>query len=68
MNNIEDNEKNNDIEEIEVVFGDDSNLEMSGVEEFISDLKPVKEKKKNVVIPVAKKKHESEDKKDWFIF
>ena len=64
MNNIEDNEKNNDIEEIEVVFGDDSNLEISGVEEFISDLKPVKEKKKNVVIPVSKKKSESEEKKD----
>ena len=54
MNNIEDNEKNNNIEEIEVVFGDDSNLEFSEVEEFISDLKPIKEKKKNVVITVAK--------------
>ena len=61
MNSFEDNEKNNDIE---VVFGDDSNLEFSEVEEFISDLKPVKEKKKNIVIPVAKKKQESEDKKD----
>ena len=64
MNNIEDNEKNNDIEEIEVVFGDDSNLEISDVEEFISDFKPIKEKKKNVVIPVVKKKVESEEKKD----
>ena len=64
MNNIEDNEKNNNIEEIEVVFGDDSNLEFSEVEEFISDLKPIKEKKKNVVIPVAKKKHDTENKKD----
>ena len=64
MNSLEDNEKNNDIEEIEVIFGDDSNLEFSEVEEFISDLKPVKEKKKNIVIPVAKKKQESEDKKD----
>lgn len=64
MNSFEDNEKNNDIEEIEVVFGGDTNLEISDVEEFISDLKPVKEKKKNIVIPVAKKKHESEDKKD----
>lgn len=64
MNNIEDNEKNNNIEEIEVVFGDDSNLEFSEVEEFISDLKPIKEKKKNVVIPVSKKKHDTENKKD----
>lgn len=64
MNNFEDDEKNNDIEEIEVVFGGDTELEISDVEEFISDLKPVKEKKKNIVIPVAKKKHESEDKKD----
>ena len=55
MNNFENDEKNNDIEEIEVVFGDDSNLEISGVEEFISDLKPVKEKKKNVVIPKSTK-------------
>ena len=64
MNNNENEEKNNNIEEIEVVFGDDSNLEFSDVEEFISDLKPEKEKKKNVVIPVVKKKHTSEDKKD----
>ena len=64
MNSFEDNEKNNDIEEIEVVFGGDTDLEISDVEEFITDLKPVKEKKKNIVIPVAKKKHESEDKKD----
>ena len=64
MNSFEDNEKNNDIEEIEVVSGGDTDLEISDVEEFITDLKPVKEKKKNIVIPVAKKKHESEDKKD----
>ena len=64
MNSFEDNEKNNDIEEIEVIFGDDTNLEISDVEEFISDLKPIKEKKKNIVIPVAKKKHEADDKKD----
>lgn len=64
MNSFEDNEKNNNIEEIEVVFGGDADLEISDVEEFIPDLKPVKEKKKNIVIPVAKKKHESEDEKD----
>ena len=64
MNSFEDNEKNNNIEEIEVVFGGDTNLEISDVEEFISDLKPTKEKKKNIVIPVAKKKEEAEDKKD----
>lgn len=64
MNNSEKNEKNNDIKEIEVVFGDDSNLEISDVEEFIPDLKPVKEKKKNLVIPIAKKKNDSEEKKD----
>ena len=64
MNNIEDNEKDINVEEIEVVFGDDSNLEFSDVEEFIPDLKPTKEKKKNVVIPIATKKTSSEDKKD----
>lgn len=68
MYNFED--ENNDIiidenMDLEVVFGDVSELEFSDVEEFAQDLKPViKEKKKNVVIPVAKSqmKHSSDEK------
>ena len=71
MYNLED--ENNDIiidenMDIEVVFGDDSELEFSDVEEFAQDLKPViKEKKKNVVIPIAKsqiKSSSNEENKD----
>lgn len=59
MNNNDDKEKNNSVEDIEIIIGDDSNLEISNVEDFMPELKPLKEKKKNLVIPVAKKKNTS---------
>lgn len=57
-------EKNVNSEEIEVVFGDDSVLNISAVGDMMNDLRPkdsVKNRKK-VIIPIAKKKRE-EDKK-----
>lgn len=56
--------KKND-EEIEIVIGDDSNLQISEVGDYTSDLKPKTNKiKKNFVIPLAKKKKDKkEDKK-----
>lgn len=49
-------------EEIEIVIGDDSNLNISDVGDYTSELKPKTNKqKKNFVIPIAKKK---KDKKE----
>lgn len=51
-------EKNVNNEEIEVVFGDDSVLNISAVGDMMNDLRPkdsVKNRKK-VIIPIAKKK------------
>ena len=51
-------EKNVNSEEIEVVFGDDSVLNISAVGDMMNDLRPkdsVKNRKK-VIIPIAKKK------------
>ena len=53
-------EKNTNSEEIEVVFGDDSVLNISEVGDMMNDLRPkdsVKNRKK-VIIPIAKKKRE----------
>lgn len=47
-------EKENN-EEIEVVMGDDSILEISSVKDCMNDLRPKTEKKKNIVIPGRKK-------------
>jgi hypothetical protein len=58
----EENEKTNSSEEIEVVMGDDSELIISEVGDCMNDLRPKTEKKKNVVIPIAKGK--KEDNKD----
>ncbi len=63
MDNLDDNEKNNDIEEIEIVIGDDTNLEFSKVTDFASDLKPQKGSKKHVVIPKTKKEKDSNKSK-----
>lgn len=52
---INEENKNNEVEEIEVVMGDDSELIISDVGDCRTDLRPKTEKKKNVVIPVAKK-------------
>ncbi len=52
---FEDDELNNDNQDIEVVIGDDSNLEISIVGDLENDLKPRVEKRGNIVIPIAKK-------------
>lgn len=57
------NKTNN--EEIEVVIGDDSVLNISAVGDCMNDLRPkdsVKNRKK-VIIPIAKKKRENEETK-----
>lgn len=50
MFNIENKE-----EEFEIVIGDDSNLNISEVNDYVDGLKPNTEKKKNVIIPNVKK-------------
>ena len=70
FNNEEENKNIEENSEIEIVFGDASELDFSDVQEVDPELKPtIKEKKKNIVIPVAKsatKKDtsEEEDKKN----
>lgn len=51
--NVQKNEKN-----IEIVFGDDSNLDISDVGDCMNDLRPkdLEKKKKGIVIPKAKNK------------
>ncbi len=61
-------EKENKVnsEEIEVVFGDDSVLNISEVGDCMNDLRPkdsVKNRKK-VIIPIAKKKREEKESKE----
>ena len=48
--------------EIEIIIGDDSNLNISEVNDYMNDLNPDTEKKKKVIIPTAKKKVKPEDK------
>ena len=59
-----DNKENNQIEDIEVVIGDESVLNISDVGDYMNDLKPKtsEKKSKNVIIPKIKKKEEN--KKD----
>ena len=62
FNNEEENKNIEENSEIEIVFGDASELEFSDVQEVAPELKPeIKEKKKNIVIPVTKSqsKHSS---------
>lgn len=62
MSLYEDDEKENkEVEDIEIVIGDDSDLEFSTVNHFINGMKPIKEKKKNVVIPGKKKKEDKDN-------
>lgn len=61
-------EKENKVnsEEIEVVFGDESVLNISAVGDCMNDLRPkdsVKNRKK-VIIPIAKKKREDKESKE----
>lgn len=61
-----DNKENNQVEDIEVVIGDDSVLNISDVGDYMNDLKPKtsEKKSKNVIIPKIKKKEDNNDKKD----
>ena len=55
--------KKEEIEEIEVVIGDDSILNISEVGDCMNDLRPKdsEKKRRNFIIPIAKKK-KKEDK------
>lgn len=56
--------KKEKIEEIEVVIGDDSILNISEVGDCMNDLRPKDsvKKRKNFIIPIAKKKKNKENK------
>ncbi len=60
--NDKENKKEN-VEDIEVVIGDDSILNISEVGDMMNDLRPQDsvKKRKNFIIPIAKKK---KDKKE----
>ena len=55
------NEDKSDDFEIEIVIGDDSNLDISEVNDYTDGLKPNTEKKKNVIIPTERKKISKND-------
>lgn len=62
MKMSENEKKTTNTDEIEVVFGDDSVLNISAVGDCMNDLRPkdsVKNRKK-VIIPIAKKKREND--------
>ena len=56
--------KKEEIEEIEVVIGDDSILNISEVGDCMNDLRPKDsvKKRRNFIIPIAKKKKDKENK------
>ena len=58
------NKSTNNVDEIEVIIGDDSMLNISEVGDCMNDLRPKDSVKnrKNFIIPLAKKK--KEDKKE----
>ena len=48
--------------ELEIIMGDDSELNISEVGDIMNNLKPnTSEKKKNIIIPVIKKKVETKN-------
>ena len=48
--------------ELEIVIGDDSELNISEVGDIMNNLKPnTSKKKKNIIIPAIKKKNENKD-------
>lgn len=51
-------------DEFEIIIGDDSNLNISEVNDYTDGLKPNTEKKKNVVIPNVKKKVKSNNSEE----
>ncbi len=49
--------------DLEIVMGDDTELDISDVGDIMNNLKPnTSEKKKNIIIPLAKKKNEENEK------
>ena len=58
------NEININSENLEVVFGDDSVLNISEVGDCMNDLRPKDsvKKRRNFIIPIAKKKKDKENK------
>lgn len=59
MFNVEDKE-----DDFEIVIGDDSNLNISEVNDYVDGLKPNTEKKKNVIIPNVKKDKKAKKEND----
>ena len=59
MFNVEDKE-----DDFEIVIGDDSNLNISEVNDYVDGLKPNTEKKKNVIIPNVKKDTKAKKEND----
>lgn len=57
-------ENENEKREIEVVIGDDSNLNFSPIGDHISNLRPKKQEKGTIVIPEAKSKKASKKDED----
>ena len=54
--------KEENIEDIEVIIGDSSDIQFSKAEDLIEELKPNLKKKSNIIIPGAKKKKDKEKK------
>lgn len=65
ISNDENLEKNSNVEDIEVVIGDNSGLEISEVGDCMNDLRPKdsEKNKKQVIIPKAKNKEEQKEEK-----
>lgn len=55
------NENNNENKDFEIVMGDDTELNISEVGDIMNNLKPnTSDKKRNIIIPVSKKKDQKE--------
>lgn len=55
------NENINENKDFEIVMGDDTELNISEVGDIMNNLKPnTSDKKKNIIIPVSKKKEQNE--------
>ena len=51
--------------ELQIVMGDDTELNISGVGDIMNNLKPkTSEKKKNIIIPMVKKKDDEDSEDD----
>ncbi len=54
--------KDENIEDIEIIIGDSSDIKFSEVEDLVEGLKPNLKKKSNIIIPGSKKKKDKEKK------